>query len=94
MFFQKMHPKKGFVYAVTTGTYAGQLFVYIEPSKTEQTYNFLALPEMITRSVPKEKFDFGLRNKIIDVVERLPGDIYSTCILQYKKNTKKLVNSS
>jgi hypothetical protein len=85
MFFNKKHPQKGFVYAVTTGIYAGQLFVFMEKTKQNE-YNFLALPEMSVKAVPTDKFDFGLKNKIVDIVERLPKNIYTTCIKQYRKN--------
>jgi hypothetical protein len=85
MFFKKQHPIKGYVYAVTTGTYAGQLFVFIDKNKNNE-YEFLSLPEMVSRVVPKEKFEVGLTNKIIDTVERLPKNIYATCVKQYRKN--------
>ncbi|NDG29106.1 hypothetical protein EB118_03275 [bacterium] len=81
--FNKRHPKKGFVYAIVTGKYAGQLFVYIETNKHE--HKFLSLPEMVQRTVPQDNFEFGLVNKIIDIVERLPRDIYNTCVKQYRK---------
>jgi len=84
MFFAKKHPKTGVVYAITTGIYAGQLFVYME--KKNKEYSFLSIPEMITRKVPEDKFDVGLKHKIIDIVERLPNDVYTVCVKQYRKN--------
>jgi hypothetical protein len=86
MFFSKKHPSKGFVYAITTGIYAGQLFVFMEKTKQNE-YKFLSLPEMVAKAVPTDKFDFGLKTKIVDIVERLPKDIYATCIKQYRKNS-------
>lgn len=87
--FNKKHPKKGFVYAVTTGKYAGQLFVYIESNKTD--HYFLSLPLMTATDVPADKFELGLKTKIVDIVEKLPLPIYNTCIKQYRKikNTHK-----
>ena len=83
MLFNK-HPKKGCVYAITTGKYLGELFVFIE--KKENSFKFLSLPTMNVRDVPEDKFSLGLKNKIIDLVERLPSNVYSTCIKQYRKN--------
>jgi hypothetical protein len=83
------HPKKKFVYAITGGAYLGELFVFIE--QINQEYCFLSLPDMKIRNVPFEKFDFGLTEKIVDVVEKLPSDVYKTCIKQYNKN--KVVNT-
>lgn len=81
----KKHPKKGFIYAITKGKFAGQLFVYVEEKNKE--YGFLSLPEMVIRKVPNDKFDYGIKNKIIDVVERLPKHVFSVCIKQYRKNS-------
>jgi len=78
------HPKKRYLYAVTGGKYLGELLVYME--KVNENFNFLALPDMIIREVPTDKFEFGLNNKIVDIVEKLPSDVYSTCKKQYLKN--------
>lgn len=48
---------------------------------------FLSLPDMNIREVPCKKFEFGLTEKIVDVVERLPSSVYNVCKLQYSKNT-------
>jgi len=83
MIFNK-HPKKKFVYAVTGGKFLGELLVFME--KDNDNYNFLTLPDMNIREIPYEKFEFGLKEKIVDVVEKLPGYVYKTCKLQYTKN--------
>ena len=84
-FLSKTHPKKRYVYAITGGVYLGELFVFIK--KTDLEYSFLSLPDMKIRSVPLEKFDFGLKEKIIDIVQKLPKNVYDTCIKQYNKNS-------
>jgi hypothetical protein len=84
MLFNK-HPRKGCVYAITAGKFLGELFVYME--KKESVFKFLSLPTMVSRDVPTDKFDLGLKGKIIDIVEKLPKDVYSTCIKQYRKNS-------
>lgn len=86
--FLEKHPKKRFLYAITGGFYLGELFVFIE--KQDKDFNFLSLPEMKIRTVPCDKFSFGLDNKIIDVVEQLPKQIYNVCIKQYQKNKTKI----
>jgi hypothetical protein len=78
------HPKTGFIYAVVTGTYAGQLFVFIETTKEDHC--FLSIPQMVNRKVPINKFELGLKNKIVETVERLPKQIYNICTKQYRKN--------
>jgi len=84
MIFSKKHPKEGTVYAITKGTYLGELFVHIE--KKGDMYYFLSLPDMKIRTVPTDKFKLGLDSKIIDIVERLPKKVYNICKLQYNKN--------
>lgn len=78
------HPKNKFLYAITGGKYLGELFVFME--KTKENFIFLSLPDMKVREVPHEKFEFGLNNKIVDIVEKLPSDVFSTCKKQYLKN--------
>jgi hypothetical protein len=77
-------PQPKSVYAVTTGTYAGELIVYIESNNSH--HNFLALPKMENREIPCEKFEFGLNNKIIEQVKKLPSNVFSVCKLQHTKN--------
>jgi len=86
MFFRNKlkSPKPGDTFAVTTGLYIGEFFVFIEESNNE--YNFLSLPKMIIRSVPSVNHNHALKNKIISFVERLPSYVFQVCQLQYKKN--------
>lgn len=84
-FLKKTHPKKRYVYAVTGGVYLGELLVFAK--QTDSEYFFLSLPDMKIRNVPFEKFEFGLKEKIIDVVQKLPRDVYDTCLKQYNKTS-------
>jgi len=84
-FLKKSHPQKRYVYAITGGVYLGELFVFVK--KTETEYSFLSLPDMKIRNVPFEKFEFGLKEKIIDVVQKIPDNVYSVCVEQYNKNS-------
>lgn len=82
MFF-KPHPKTRFIYAVTTGQFAGELFVFIKANKE---YEFLSLPLMCNRKVPKDKFQYGINQKIVDVVSKIPRYVYEICKKQFIKN--------
>lgn len=84
MIFKKKHPAKRYLYAITGGTYLGELFVFIE--NNDSTFSFLSLPDMKIRDIPSEKFDFGIENKIIDIVEKLPKSVFEVCKKQYYKN--------
>ena len=82
--FRRKHPRQRYIYAVTGGRYLGELLVYIKTNK--DSHCFLSLPEMNTRDIPVEKFNFGVEEKIVDVVEKLPRQVYNVCKLQYCKN--------
>jgi len=79
------HPRKKTVYAVTKGTYLGELWVCVDNKKE---YKFLSLPEMHIRIIPKDKFDLGIKEGILDVVKKLPTFVYNVCYKQYLKNSK------
>ena len=78
------HPKKKIIYAITGGKYLGELFVFME--KIDNTFFFLSLPDMHVREVPVDKFEFGLKQNIIDIVKKVPSFVYKVCQAQYKKN--------
>jgi hypothetical protein len=88
IFFKKQHPQKRYIYAVTAGFYLGELLVYMETVNTD--YRFLSLPTMIIRDIPIEKFKNGLKEKIVDVVEKIPNRVFKVCKLQYIKNTVQI----
>jgi|LakMenE01Jun11ns_1017448.scaffolds.fasta_scaffold9763112_2 hypothetical protein len=83
--FSVNHPKKRYLYAVTTGVMLGELLVYIE--SIDNNYGFLVLPIMKNRLIPQDKFKEGLANKIVDIVEKLPKNVFKVCEAQYIKNT-------
>jgi hypothetical protein len=85
--FKTPHPRRPFIYAVTVGKFLGELLVFTE--KDSDSYNFLTLPNMDIRSIPIDKFDAGLENGIIDVVEKLPAYVHKTCLKQYSRNKTK-----
>lgn len=82
----KKGPKFGDVYAVQIGDYAGQMFILI--SQNENEYDFLTFPLMENQKVPMDKFDFALKEGIIEYVERLPKFVRNIARAQHKENQK------
>lgn len=80
----KPHPHKKTAYAVTKGAYLGEILIFICSSATHHC--FLSIPSMVNRKIPKEKFDFGLNNGILEQVKSLPSNVYDTVEKQYQKN--------
>lgn len=78
------HKHYGKIFAVTKGTYLGEMLVFIKEEK--DSFCFLSLPDCTNRKIPKEKFDFGLENGILDFVQTSPADVYKVTIKQYEKN--------
>lgn len=82
MFFSKF--KLGDTYACTTGRHAGKMFIYIDKNKHE--YGFLTSPTMENLWVPKDEFDFGVANNIIEYVERVPKAVRSVASAKFGAN--------
>jgi len=80
------HPKKKYIYAITGGKYIGELLVFCQSNDTD--YCFLSLPHMKNRFIPKEKFDFGVTEKIVEIVEKIPHRVYKVCNTQFNKNVE------
>lgn len=80
----KKHPQRRSTFAVTTGAFLGEILIFIK--QTNDNYHFLSVPNNINRTIPKEKFDFGIKNNILQFVERLPKNVHAITIKQYEKN--------
>lgn len=72
------------MYACRCGFYAGQLLIFIKSEKEE--YGFLAIPKMENQWVPKEKFDFAIRNGIIEFVEDVPVYVKKVAFAKFRDN--------
>lgn len=77
----------GDVFAVSTGKYLGEFFVFIEHKNSIQY--FLSLPKMINRKIETKHIQHALDNKILEFQENLPQDIRHMCVEQHKKNNAK-----
>ena len=62
-------------------------------SEIDDKYNFLVLPYNSTVSVPKDQFEQGVENKIVDYIEKLPNNVHEICCAQYNEaKTKSDIN--
>ena len=74
----------GNAYAVTTGTFVGEIFIYIK--QDDEHMHFLSIPKMLNREVPIEKFDYAIKTKVIEYIEKIPRNERSMCRIQYEAN--------
>lgn len=79
-----MHPREGVAYAVVTGTYCGEMLIFI--GELQNDFTFLSVPKNINRNIPKNKFDIGLKHGIVEVVEQVPKEIYEIVKAQFIQN--------
>lgn len=90
MFF-KRKIKFGDIYACVTGKYAGKFLVYMDSNSNQ--HGFLTIPTMENRWVPKDEFDFGLKNDILEFVERAPKHVKTTSKAKWVEN-KEILRST
>ncbi|NBW57102.1 hypothetical protein EBR43_04825 [bacterium] len=86
-FAKKITPTERGVYAVEHGDFVGEFFVFIK-TNLDGSYEFLCLPKMIRRTVPEQSFASGIKDKIINFVEKLPKNVYKMCQAQYESPNK------
>lgn len=84
--FKKKAPNKleGRMYAVTTGDYVGQIFLFVK--QIGNSYWFLSIPNNINQEVPIDKFEFAMNYDILDYIGDLPKDIFKTVKAQFEYN--------
>lgn len=80
------HPRRRFVYAVTDGDYMGEFLVYMEQSNDK--YVFLSLPDLHVRYISDNDIQSAIKSNVLDVVEKLPSEVYSVCCIQYRDRTE------
>lgn len=77
-------PKLGKIYAVNHGDYAGEMFIFIK--ENGENYEFLSSPKMENREVPKKDFDNGLKENIIEYIEKAPSYVRKTSKAKFEEN--------
>lgn len=83
-------PKKRYIYAIHTGRFAGEMWIYCK--STKETHGFLVIPIMENRYIEKNIFENGIKGNIVREIEILPRKVYKTSIKQFKHNEKALNN--
>jgi hypothetical protein len=95
-FLNNKIPKKKTLYAVTAGDLLGKFLLFIEPTDNN-TYHTLAIGEgreinsggFSAIEIPLEAITEGLKNKILEKVEKLPKSMYNILYLQWKHEREK-----
>jgi len=81
--------KTGDLFAISTGSYLGEFFVFIERKSSIQY--FLSLPKMINRQIDEKQIDHALSTGILEFQENLPDDVKKVCTEQHIKNNDKTI---
>lgn len=81
-----MGPEKYKAYAVTRGTYVGEMLIWIET--VTENHCFISIPKNINRVIPQDKFKIGIENNILDIADTIPLDVYEVLHAQYNFNKK------
>ncbi len=76
--------REGNSYGCGAGDHVGSILIFIE--KTSDSYGFLKIPTMENIWVPKDKFDFGVKQCIIEYIERVPKYVRKTSKSQFYQN--------
>jgi|SaaInlStandDraft_2_1057019.scaffolds.fasta_scaffold309513_1 hypothetical protein len=84
-------PKSGYIYAVSSGSYLGSFFIFMETLKNK-SINFLAVPKMKIQTLLPDNFTSGLSGNILEFQEKLPNNVYKTCLKQYTRLKNEVNN--
>ena len=82
-------PVKG-LYVVLEGYYGGSYIIY--SCTIGKTHQFFTMDDKYDEiMIPDDAFKEGIDNNILELVEKLPEDVYDTCIQQclHGQNKKK-----
>ena len=75
------------MYAISQGSFRGEFFVYI--NHDDRNYYFLSLPHNNTREVSVDDFNEGIKEGIVEYLEKIPKDVYEICVAQYNEAKAK-----
>lgn len=86
MIFKKKNGlRDGDLYSVKTGDHVGQFFIFQKLNENGDL-GFLSTPNMENVWVPRDKFDIGLSDDIIEYVERVPKIVRRTVRAKFEEN--------
>lgn len=74
---------EGSSYGILRGDYYGEIFVFIE--ERDSVLYFITIPKMEIRKVDIAKFDFGLKNGVIEFNNIIPKDVFKFLKTYFKK---------
>ena len=78
---ENSHPKKRGIYCILGGNYGGEFFVFLE--EAENNFTFISLPNKEVRHVPKNSFNMGIKNKLVEYIECLPKRVFKVVEKEY-----------
>ena len=87
-------PKSRYIYVVLEGRLKGEWLVKVKEEKEELI--FFSLPDKHIRTIKKADFNWGIANKVLELVDVLPKNVYNVCVAEYnyKKTDANLNNAS
>lgn len=81
--------KKGEVYAIHHGDYAGQMLAVCKTcSPQHEDVHLLSFPEMHNIVIPRKEMESGIERGIVRFAERLPRSVRRVAIKQYEQNER------
>lgn len=78
--------KRADIYAVLAGGLQGQFLIGVDKNRTD--FIFMSIPQFEVVNVPKDEFEFGLIEGIIDYVETMKPKLFKDCKKKYKEIKK------
>lgn len=91
IFKKKIEPKNRCMYACLSGDYIGESLVYI--NKTNNMYNFLALPSLKNVSMDLTSFKYGVDNNLLEKIKIIPHKYWKLLEEKYFKNLNNQTNN-
>ena len=86
-FKRSSDPLERSIFAVSSGTFRGEFWVYMQSD--ESNVYCLSLPDNKYIEVPVDKWKTGIENKIVELLEKIPHNVYDICRAQYNEAKAK-----
>lgn len=84
---KKTKYKKGSSYGVVGGDYYGEIFVLVK--EDVDCLFFISIPNMKVRKVSLEKFEIGIKNKVLDYIQIVPKETYQLLKSHFENMVKQ-----
>jgi len=99
IFWNKLHKRferpiqLGDMYFVLHGQKIGQFLVLIDFDVEKKIYSILGLPDSEVIYISQKDIEFGITNKVLDFIKKLPIDIYRDCEKEFQYRLEKSINN-